>query len=141
MRSPSLIRGMLAVNLTQMRKVSTQLIKGGIKTVFSIFYHKILDLSLRAMDNANRRISTGQLNDLILDCVRANEPPSVNGRRLKIKFATQLSQNPPTFVLFVNESDLMHFSYKRYLENCLRKAYDFSGTPIKIIVRENNNDE
>ncbi len=102
---------------------------------------KILDLSLKAMENANRRISTGQLNDLILDCVRANEPPSVNGKRLKIKFVTQLSTNPPTFILFVNETALMHFSYKRYLENCLRKAYDFSGTPIKIIVRENNEDE
>ncbi len=102
---------------------------------------KILDLSLKAMENANRRISTGQLNDLILDCVRANEPPSVNGKRLKIKFTTQLSTNPPTFILFVNDSSIMHFSYKRYLENCLRKAYDFSGTPIKIIVRENNEDE
>jgi GTP-binding protein len=78
---------------------------------------------------------------LILDCVRANEPPSVNGKRLKIKYVTQMGVNPPTFILFVNESDLMHFSYKRYLENCLRKAFDFSGTPIKIIVRENSDDE
>ena len=102
---------------------------------------KILDLALKAMENANRRITTGQLNDLILDCVRANEPPSVNGKRLKIKYVTQMGVNPPTFILFVNESDLMHFSYKRYLENCLRKAFDFSGTPIKIIVRENSDDE
>ena len=102
---------------------------------------KILDLSLTAMENANRRITTGQLNDLILDCVRANEPPSVNGKRLKIKYVTQMGVNPPTFILFVNDSTLMHFSYKRYLENCLRKAFDFSGTPIKIIVRENSDDE
>ena len=102
---------------------------------------KILDLSLRAVENASRRITTGALNDLILDCVRANEPPSVNGKRLKIKFATQLSTNPPTFILFVNDASLMHFSYKRYLENCLRKAFDFSGTPIKIIVRENNEND
>ncbi len=102
---------------------------------------KILDLSLRAMENSSRRISTGQLNDLILDCVRANEPPSVNGKRLKIKYVTQLSSNPPTFIIFVNESALMHFSYKRYLENCIRKAFDFSGTPIKIIVRESSEDE
>ena len=102
---------------------------------------KILDLALKVLDNANRRVSTGQLNDLILDCVRANEPPSVNGKRLKIKYATQMSVNPPTFILFVNETALMHFSYKRYLENSLRKAYDFSGTPIKITVRENNDDE
>ena len=102
---------------------------------------KILDLALRVYDNANKRVSTGQLNDLILDCVRANEPPSVNGKRLKIKYATQMCTNPPTFLLFVNEPALMHFSYKRYLENCIRKAYDFSGTPIKILVRSNNEDE
>lgn len=102
---------------------------------------KILDLSLLALENAGRRVSTGQLNDLILDCVRASEPPSVNGKRLKIKYVTQLSTNPPNFILFVNETALMHFSYKRYLENCLRKAYDFSGTPIKITVRENSEDE
>jgi len=102
---------------------------------------KVLDLSLKALENAGRRVSTGQLNDLILDCVRASEPPSMNGKRLKIKYATQLSTNPPNFILFVNETALMHFSYKRYLENCLRKAYDFSGTPIKITVRENNEDE
>ncbi len=102
---------------------------------------KILDLSTKVLENANRRISTGQLNDLVLDCVRANEPPSVNGKRLKIKYATQMGVNPPTFILFVNEADLMHFSYKRYLENCIRKAYDFSGTPIKIMVRERSDDE
>lgn len=102
---------------------------------------KILDLSLKALENANRRVTTGQLNDLILDCVRASEPPSINGKRLKIKYATQIGVAPPTFVLFVNESALMHFSYKRYLENCIRKAFDFSGTPIKILTRENDNDE
>ena len=102
---------------------------------------KVLDLALLALENSGRRVSTGQLNDLILDCVRASEPPSMNGKRLKIKYATQLFTNPPNFVLFVNETALMHFSYKRYLENCLRKAYDFSGTPIKITVRENNEDE
>jgi GTP-binding protein len=102
---------------------------------------KILDLAKRVLENSNRRISTGQLNDLILDCVRANEPPSVNGKRLKIKYVTQLGVNPPSFLFFVNETALMHFSYKRYLENNLRKAYDFSGTPIKIMVREREDDE
>ncbi len=101
---------------------------------------KILDIASNVLENANRRISTGQLNDLVLDCVMASEPPSVNGKRLKIKYATQISTNPPTFVLFVNETDLMHFSYKRYLENCIRKAFDFSGTPIKIVVREKEDD-
>ena len=102
---------------------------------------KILNLAVQALDNANRRISTGQLNDLILDCVRASEPPSMNGKRLKIKYATQLGTKPPNFILFVNETALLHFSYKRYLENCIRKAYDFSGTPIKITARENNDDD
>ncbi len=102
---------------------------------------KILDISAKVLDNASRRVPTGQLNDLILDCVMASEPPSVNGKRLKIKFATQISANPPTFVLFVNEASLMHFSYKRYLENCLRKAFDFSGTPIRIVVREKEDDD
>ncbi len=102
---------------------------------------KILDTAVRVLENSNRRVSTGQLNDLILDCVRANEPPSVNGKRLKIKYATQISTVPPTFALFVNESVLMHFSYKRYLENCLRKAFDFAGTPIKICTRERSDDE
>ena len=97
---------------------------------------KILSLVERALENANRRIPTGQLNDLILDCVRVSEPPSVNGKRLKITYATQISTTPPTFVLFANDASLMHFSYKRYLENSIRRAYDFSGTPIKLIVRE-----
>ena len=102
---------------------------------------KIIDICCSVYENANRKISTGQLNDLILDCVRANEPPSMNGKRLKIKYATQIGEMPPSFVLFVNETALMHFSYKRYLENCLRRAYDFSGTPIKINVRERNDNE
>ena len=102
---------------------------------------KILDLAMRVLENNNRKISTGQLNDLILDCVRANEPPSVNGKRLKIKYVTQMGVNPPTFLFFVNETALLHFSYRRYLENNLRKAYDFSGTPIKLIARERDDDE
>ena len=102
---------------------------------------KIIKLCEKVYENANRRITTGQLNDLILDSVRANEPPSVNGKRLKILYATQIGVAPPTFVFFVNESALMHFSYKRYLENCIKQAYDFKGTPIKIVVREKDENE
>lgn len=101
---------------------------------------KILSLCKLALENSRKRISAGQLNDLILDCVRANEPPSMNGRRLKISYVTQAEGTPPTFIFFVNDARLLHFSYKRYLENCLRKAYDFSGTPIKIVTREKNDD-
>ena len=101
---------------------------------------KILTLCKKALENSKKRVPTGQLNDLILDCVRANEPPTVNGKKLKITYVTQAETTPPTFVFFVNEERLMHFSYKRYLENCLRKSYDFSGTPIKIITRERQDD-
>ncbi|MGN0806491.1 MAG: ribosome biogenesis GTPase Der [Candidatus Coproplasma sp.] len=91
--------------------------------------------------NSQRRISTGTLNDLILDTVRANEPPSYNGKRLKVYYCSQVSVAPPTFVLFVNSTNLMHFSYQRFLENTIRGAFDFSGTPIKIVTREKKEDQ
>lgn len=101
---------------------------------------KILKEVDRVYSNAHMRIPTGTLNDLILDTVRANEPPSYNGRRLKVYYTSQVSVAPPVFVLFVNSSDLMHFSYERFLENTIRKAFDFSGTPIKIVTREKKAD-
>ena len=102
---------------------------------------KVLTLAKTVLEHARFRVSTGLLNDLILDSVRMNEPPSVNGRRLKIMYATQADVCPPTFILFVNDEKLMHFSYRRYLENCIRKAFDFSGTPIKIIAREQGKED
>lgn len=87
-------------------------------------------------EHAHYRVATGTLNDLISDTIRANEPPSYNGRRLKVYYSSQVSVAPPTFVLFVNSTDLLHFSYERFLENTLRKNFDFSGTPIKIVTRE-----
>lgn len=101
---------------------------------------KIMKEVDRVYSNAHMRIPTGTLNDLILDTVRANEPPSYNGRRLKVYYTSQVAVAPPTFVLFVNSSDLMHFSYERFLENSIRKAFDFSGTPIKIVTREKKAD-
>ena len=86
------------------------------------------------------RVSTGILNDLIADTVRVNEPPSYNGRRLKVYFSSQVAVAPPTFVIKVNSTELLHFSYERFLENVIRKNFDFSGTPIKIIPRENGED-
>lgn len=83
--------------------------------------------------NASQRITTGVLNDVIAEAVAMNEPPAHSGRRLKILYATQPETNPPKFVIFVNDENMVHFSYKRYLENALRKAFDFSGTPIKLI--------
>ena len=102
---------------------------------------RVLSLARRAFENANRRITTGTLNDLILDAVRTNEPASVNGRRLKIYYCSQPTVCPPTFVLFVNDETLMHFSYKRYLENVLRRSFDFTGTPIRIALRPRGDDE
>lgn len=95
---------------------------------------RLLDLAESVYSRASTRVPTGVLNDVISDAVRTTEPPSHSGRRLKILYATQPSTNPPTFVLFVNDEELMHFSYKRYLENSLRRAFDFSGTPIKLKV-------
>ena len=97
---------------------------------------KIISLALECYNNARRRITTGTLNDLIGDAVRTTEPPSKNGRRLKIYYATQDGVTPPRFIIFVNNTELVHFSYKRYLENYLRQAFDFSGTPIRIYFRE-----
>ena len=97
---------------------------------------KIINLCDKVLENGRKRIPTGLLNDIIFDCVRANEPPSFNGKRLKINYVTQVGELPPSFAFFVNDEKLMHFSYRRYLENCIRKAYDFSGTPINISIRE-----
>lgn len=101
---------------------------------------KILSLADKSFENASQRITTGILNDVIADAVAMNEPPSPHGRRLKIYYATQPASNPPKFVIFVNDEKLVHFSYKRYLENCLRRAFDFAGTPVKIVFN-NRKDE
>ena len=102
---------------------------------------KVLKIAREVYGHANVRVSTGTLNDLILDAVRTNEPPSYNGRRLKVYYCNQPTVCPPTFVLFVNDAELMHFSYKRYLENVLRRSFDFSGTPIRIVARGRGENE
>ena len=98
---------------------------------------RILTLAEEAYAHANFRVPTGELNDLLMDAMRVSEPPSYQGRRLKMYFASQVAVRPPLFVLMVNDEGLMHFSYERYLENVIRGAYDFSGTPIRIQVRNN----
>ena len=101
---------------------------------------KILAAVKEVYQNSHKRIQTGVLNDVISSAVRANEPPSYNGRRLKIYYSTQVSEAPPAFALFVNDGRLLHFSYERFLENTLRSAFDFSGTPIKILTRDKKED-
>ena len=91
---------------------------------------------LKSLENSSKRISTGTLNEMLAEATLANEPPTKNGRRLKISYATQAQTNPPTFVLFCNDASLMHFSYLRYLENRFRKMVDFSGTPIKFVLKD-----
>ena len=84
------------------------------------------------------RVSTALLNEVIADAQITTPPPAHNGRKLKINYASQVSVAPPTFVLFVNDSELLHFSYQRYLENRLREAFGFDGNPIRIIARNKN---
>ena len=102
---------------------------------------KILTAAEEVYAHATFKVPTGELNDLIGDAVRLQEPPSYLGRRMRVFFSTQVSVCPPTFALFVNDERLLHFSYERYLENTIRRAYDFSGTPIRITVREKKDDE
>ncbi|WP_373759290.1 ribosome biogenesis GTPase Der [Weissella soli] len=86
-------------------------------------------------DNHQRRIQSSTLNDVLMDALALNPAPNMNGKRLRVYYATQVTVQPPTFVVFVNDPELMHFSYERFLENQIRKAFDFTGTPIKIIKR------
>ncbi len=102
---------------------------------------KILGLALESLQNARQRISTGTLNDLIGDAVRTTDPPTKNGKRLKIYYTVQDGIEPPTFIMFVNNQELMHFSYKRFIENTLRNAFNFSGTPIKLFIREKSEEQ
>ena len=102
---------------------------------------KILSAVDEVYAHANFRVPTGALNDLIGDAVRLNEPPSYLGRRMRVFFSSQVGVCPPLFVLHVNDEGLLHFSYQRYLENTIRAAYDFSGTPIKVVVREKKEED
>lgn len=96
---------------------------------------KVLEYANRAYEQSRTRVSTGVLNDVIGEAVTMVQPPSDKGRRLKIYYATQVSVQPPTFVLFVNEPQTLHFSYKRYLENYLRKSFSLDMTPIRLLAR------
>jgi len=98
--------------------------------------NRILELVNYVYDQYTFRISTGVLNECLAEAIAMNEPPSDKGRRLKIFYGTQVSVKPPTFVLFVNDPELMHYSYERYLENYFRKTFGLEGTPVRIIARE-----
>ncbi|MBT2677702.1 ribosome biogenesis GTPase Der [Bacillus sp. ISL-35] len=98
--------------------------------------HTLMPMIDLASENHSMRVQTNILNEVIMDAVAMNPTPTDKGKRLKIYYATQVSVKPPTFVVFVNEPELMHFSYERFLENRIRDAFDFTGTPIKIFSRQ-----
>lgn len=102
---------------------------------------KLFDLIDVVVENHSRRIQTGVLNEIITEATALNQPPSDKGKRLKIFYTTQVAVKPPTFVIFVNDKELMHFSYLRYLENKVREAFGFEGTPLKFFVRERKGKE
>ena len=87
-------------------------------------------------ENQNMRVATGVLNEIMSEAVALQQPPSDKGKRLKLYYITQVAVKPPTFVIFVNDKELMHFSYTRYIENKIREAFGFRGTSLKFIIRE-----
>ncbi|WP_367370983.1 ribosome biogenesis GTPase Der [Pediococcus parvulus] len=93
------------------------------------------ELIKRVDENHRRRVQSSTLNDVLMDAIAINPTPSDNGKRLRVYYGTQVSTEPPTFVIFVNDQDMMHFSYERFLENRIREVFDFSGTPIHLIER------
>ena len=101
----------------------------------------VLSAVNEAYAQASRRIGTGALNDVLGDAMISQQPPTIGGRKLKIYYATQQGTCPPNFVLFINSEDLMHFAYQRYLENCMRKAFGFEGTPIRFTLREKKKED
>jgi GTP-binding protein len=98
--------------------------------------NKVLSMAKQCYDNYSKRIATGVLNDVVSKAILMKEPPIVALKRLKIFYVTQVDTKPPTFIFFVNDPNLLHFSYERYLENQLRQSFDFSGTGVKLVFRE-----
>lgn len=103
--------------------------------------NKLFDLIDMVIQNQNLRIATGVLNEIMAEAVALQQPPSDKGKRLKLYYMTQVAVKPPTFVIFVNDKELMHFSYTRYIENKVREAFGFKGTALKFIIRERKDKE
>ena len=93
------------------------------------------------IQNNSLRIATGVLNEIMMEATAMHQPPSDKGKRLKLYYITQVAVKPPTFVIFVNDKQLMHYSYTRYIENKIREAFGFAGTSLKFIIRERKGDE
>ena len=103
--------------------------------------HRLPEVIHYVAEQNAMRVSTSILNQVINDAIAINPPPSDKGKRLKILYTTQVKIKPPTFVIFANDPDIMHFSYQRYLENKLRESFGFEGSPIQIIIRGKNEEE
>ena len=103
--------------------------------------HKLYEMIDVVMENNSLRVATGVLNEIVTEAVAMQQPPSDKGKRLKIFYITQVAVKPPTFVIFVNDKQLMHFSYTRYLENRIRDAFGFKGTSLRFIIRERKEDQ
>ena len=97
---------------------------------------KLYDLIDTVAENHALRIQTGVLNEIMSEAVALQQPPSDKGKRLRLFYITHVGVKPPTFVIFVNDKELMHFSYTRYIENQIREAFGFKGTPLRFIIRE-----
>lgn len=103
--------------------------------------NKLFDTIDMVSENHALRVSTGVLNEIMMEAVALQQPPTDKGRRLKLFYITQAAVKPPTFVIFVNDKELMHFSYTRYIENQIRETFGFRGTPLRFIIRERNEKE
>ena len=103
--------------------------------------HKILELVDFVAEQHYRKVQTSELNRLINEALLLNPPPGAGKKKLKVYYATQVKTGPPTFVLFVNDVELMHFSYLRYLENNFRQAFGFEGSPIRFVLRRRESKE
>ena len=102
---------------------------------------KLYDMIDTVSENHAMRVATGVLNEIMMQAVVMQQPPSDKGKMLKLYYITQAAVKPPTFVIFVNDKKLMHFSYTRYIENQIRGSFGFKGTPLKFIIRERNNEK
>ena len=103
--------------------------------------NKIFELIDVVIANNSMRVATGVLNEIVTEAVAMQQPPSDKGKRLRIYYTTQVAVKPPTFVIFVNDEELMHFSYTRYLENRIRETFGFRGTALKFIIRERKEEQ
>ena len=103
--------------------------------------HKLFDVIDMVSENHAMRVATGVLNEIMAEAVAMQQPPSDKGKRLKLYYITQVAVKPPTFVIFVNKKELMHFSYTRYIENQIRQTFGFRGTPLRFIIRERNEEK